>query len=84
MINLLYSSIGKHLTQLLQQDVEALGKWANNNYLTFNSSKCKAMIFSGERHSVPAPSYFSLNGSRLEIVDSLKYLGITISSGLSI
>ena len=25
--------------QLLQQDVEALGEWANNNYLTFNPAK---------------------------------------------
>ena len=31
----------------------------------------------------PGPPYFTLNGSRLEIVDSVKYLGITISSDLS-
>ena len=30
--------------QLLQQDFEALGKWANS-YLTFNPSKSKAMVF---------------------------------------
>ena len=69
--------------QPLQQDVEALGKWANNNYLTFNPSKSRAMVFSRKRHLVQAPSYFSLNGSTLEIVDSVKYLGITISSDLS-
>ena len=68
---------------LLQQDVEALGEWANDKYLTFNPSKSKAMVFSRKRHSVPAPSYFKLNGSRLEIVDSVKYLGITISSDLT-
>ena len=69
--------------QLLQQDVEALGEWANNNYLTFNPSKKKAMVFSRKRHPVPAPPYFKLNGSKLEIVDSVKCLGITISSDLS-
>ena len=69
--------------QRLQQDVEALGKWANDNYLTFNPSKSKAMVFSRKRHPVQAPSYLSLNGSTLEIVDSVKYLGITISSDLS-
>ena len=29
--------------QLLQQDVEALGKWVINNYPTFNPPKSKAM-----------------------------------------
>ena len=51
--------------QFLQQNVEALGKWANNNYLTFNPSKSKAIVFSRKRHPVPAPSYFSLNGWKL-------------------
>ena len=69
--------------QRLQKDVEALGKWANDNYLTFNPSKSKAMVFSRKRNPVQAPSYLSLNGSTLEIVDSVKYLGITISSDLS-
>jgi len=41
------------------------------------------MVFSRKRHPVPAPSYISLNRSRLEIVNSVKYLGITISSDLS-
>ena len=41
------------------------------------------MVFSRKRHPVQAPSYFSLNGSTLEIVDSVKYLGITISFDLS-
>ena len=69
--------------QLLQQDVEALGEWANNNYFTFNPAKSKAMVFSRKRRPVPVPSYFKLNGSKLEIVDSVKYLGITISSDLT-
>ena len=44
--------------QLLQQDVDALGLWADNNYLTlnFNPSKCKAMVFSSRRQPVPAPA----------------------------
>ena len=37
---LLYRPIRQaYYYQLLQQDVEALGEWANNNYLTFNPSK---------------------------------------------
>ena len=37
--------------QLLQQDVEALGKRTENNYLTFNASKSNPMVFSRKRHS---------------------------------
>ena len=69
--------------QLLQQDVDALGIWADNNYLTFNPSKCKAMVFSSRRQPVPFPANFSLNGFLLEVVDSVKYLGLSISSDLS-
>ena len=68
---------------LQQQDVDTLGVWADNNYLTFNPSKCKAMVFSSRRQPVPAPAHLSLNGSLLEIVDSVKYLGLSISSDLS-
>ena len=67
--------------QLLQQDVDAFGLWADNNYLTFNPFKCKAMVFSSTRQPVPAPAHLSLNGSLLEIVDSVKYLHL-ISPGL--
>ena len=72
--------------QLLQQDVESLGKWANNDYLTLililqNQKPC--MVFSRNRQPWSAPSYITLNGSRLEIVDSVEYLGIAISSDLS-
>ena len=38
--------------QSLQQDIETLGKWALNNYLTFNPSKSKAMVFSRKRYPV--------------------------------
>ena len=45
--------------QHLQQDVEALGKWANNNYLSFNPSKLKPMVFSRKRHPVSAlPTFY--------------------------
>ena len=52
------------------------------NYLTFNPSKSKSHgIFKKE---TPCSSpYFTLNGSRLEIVNTVKYLGITISLDLS-
>ena len=63
--------------QLLQQDVEALGKWPNNNYLTFNPSKMQRHGIFKKRHPLAAPSYFTLNGSRLEIeiAHSVKVLG---------
>ena len=64
MLTIFYcTSLFRH--QLLQQDVEALGKWTENNYLTFNASKSKPMVIF--KKETPSCSYFSLNGSRLEI-----------------
>ena len=67
----------------LQSDIDALSNWTTQNFMTFNTTKCKFMLISRKRsHYVPTTP-LSLNGCILEKVPSFKYLGIMISSDLS-
>ena len=51
--------------------LDGIYTFISHNDLKFNPLKSKAMVFSRKRHPVQAPSYFSLNGFTLEIVDSV-------------
>ena len=44
--------------------------------MTFNTSKCKVMVFNGAAKTV----FFTLDTTILEIVQTHKYLGITLTS----
>ena len=66
----------------LQEDTTSLGLWANSVNLRFNPRKCKAMILSRRKH-VATPSPLLLNGQPVDFVDSIRYLGLTISADLS-
>ena len=66
----------------LQEDTTSLGLWANSVNLPFNPRKCKAMILSRRKH-VATPSPLLLNGQPVYFVDSIRYLGLTISTDLS-
>ena len=66
----------------LQEDTTSLGLWANSVNLRFNPRKCKAMILSKRKH-VTIPSPLLLNGQPVNFVDSIRYLGLTISADLS-
>ena len=69
--------------QHLQHCVNLLSSWCSRNHLTFNSNKCKCMVFS-RRHSraIKFPS-LCLGSTPLELVHSYKYLGVTLTSDLS-
>ena len=69
--------------QHLQHCVNLLSSWCSRNHLTFNSNKCKCMVFS-RRHSraIKFP-LLCLGSTPLELVHSYKYLGVTLTSDLS-
>ena len=68
---------------LLQHDVNTLDAWSSIKLLKFNPSKCKTMFISRRRLRRSEPSPLFLNGSLIEAVDCIKYLGVSIASDLS-
>ena len=62
--------------QKLQDLLNLCQSWSIKNEMTFNTSKCKVMIFNGPAKN----SIFTLCGKALEIVNSHKYLGVILSS----
>ena len=66
---------------VLQSDLGSLNWWSKNNSLQLNPSKCQVMCIT-RRRDKPVPSY-SVNNTTLETCDSLRLLGVTVSSDLS-
>ena len=55
--------------------------WCGRDNLELNTSKTKEMVIGFRREKSPV-ALLLINGSPVEIVDSLKFLGTTISLGL--
>ena len=67
----------------LQQDVNKIANWINENKLTLNSKKCKYMIVS-RCCGRSAPSCTpTLNGQPLDRVHQYKYLGVLLIDDLT-
>ena len=60
----------------LQDLINICQHWASKNQMSFNTSKCKVMKFNEPSND----STFTLNNETIEIVQTYKYLGITLSS----
>ena len=56
--------------------------WCRNNNHELNASKMKEMVVNFRKEKSPVVRLLQVNGSSLEIVDSFKFLGTVISSGL--
>lgn len=65
-----------------RQEVEGLGLWCKENNLILNINKTKEMIVDFRKSgTVPPPLY--IDGVAVEMVPSLKYLGVHLSNTLT-
>ena len=68
-------------TMKLQRDIDRLGSWARKWGMRFHPVKCNMMQLTRKRIKKIHASY-TLEGTDLENVESIKYLGVTITSDL--
>ena len=68
-------------TMELQSDIDRLGSWARKWGMRFQPVKCNMMQLTRKRINKIRASY-TLEGTDLENVESIKYLGITITCDL--
>ena len=73
----------KEDTMKLQRDIDRLGSWARKLGMRFQTVKCNMMQLTRKRIKKIHASYtLDLEGTDLENVESIKYLGVTITSDL--
>ena len=68
-------------TVKLQKDIDRFGSWARKWGMRFQLVKCNMMQLTNKRTSKIQASY-KLEGTVLENVESIKYLGVTITKNL--
>ena len=67
-------------TLKLQKDIDRLGIWARKWGMRFQPVKCNMMQLTNKHNKIQAS--YTLEGTVLENVESIKYLGVTITSDL--
>ena len=79
-----YSSIDR-LEQNLNSSVAEIAEWSVFNKLPINESKTKAILITGKRlpSKINYEMALTINGTKLEVVPSVKLLGLEIDSELS-
>jgi len=78
---LLYTTVSPENNILFQKDLDGLSLWAESSAMSFNVTKCQSIFF-GAKPLVALPQH-RLNGQLLKRVNSLCYLGVTISDDLA-
>ena len=68
-------------TLKVQRDIDRLGSWARKWEMRFQPVKCNMMQLTNKRSSKIQANY-TLEGTVLENVESIKYLGVTITNDL--
>lgn len=74
---------GDTTSQTINASLDRFHKWLCTNKLTVNCDKTKFMRFSNRRPENRAPLDIEMNGTALEQVPSIKYLGVTIDDQLT-
>lgn len=64
----------------LQNDIDAISEWSENNRLEFNASKCVHISFARLRS--PVATEYSLRGMPLHRTDEVRDLGLTLDNQL--
>ena len=75
-----YREIKDEDTMKHQRDIDRLGSWARMLGMTFQPVKCNMMQLTRERMKIHAS--YTLEGTDLEIVENINYLGVTITNDL--
>ena len=71
-------------TLKLQRDIDRLGSWARKWGMRFQPVKCNMMQLTNKqsRKIQAIPANYTLEGTEMENVESIKYLGVTITNDL--
>ena len=78
-----YGSSIEEVTVLLQADVDRIADWFRRNKLTLNLAKSVCMIFTTNTNVASKELHITVNGTRIQQVTSIRYLGIHLDSKLS-
>jgi len=82
--SMLFRSIkNQNDSHLLQKDLTSLEDWENKWQMNFNAKKCIVIRIRPLKKELTVPSTYKLHGHTLDIVDSSKYLGVTINNNLT-
>ena len=73
----------KQLQKHLNIDLKLLYKWLLANKISLNCAKTELIIFHKPGVKIPFEFKIKMNGHRLQISDSIKYLGVYLDSTLS-
>jgi hypothetical protein len=65
--------------QLLQQMLDLLRPYAHSKHLTLNVKKSKVLVYTPPRTRIPDVPPIYWQGSRLEVVDRFRYLGLELN-----
>ena len=67
--------------QILQNDLTKLALWSTTWQMPFNLAKCEHLTVTNKPH--PSIYHYKINDYIIQKVESIKYLGLTISHDLS-